>query len=102
LSVIVQSNGGGKSVSIYSTGLGDDEPLVVSPGRAQRLLDIGHSRLYELIAARELESFKDGKSRKILMRSIKKYIERQLGAARMMTPAVPGARASPAARCGSG
>ena len=68
-------------MSIHSTGLGDDEPLVVSPSRAQRLLDVGHSRLYELIAAKELESYKDGKSRKITMRSIKSYIERQIGAA---------------------
>jgi excisionase family DNA binding protein len=68
-------------VSIHSTGRGDDEPLVVSPQRAQRLLDIGHSSLYELIAAKELESFKTGKSRKITMRSIRAYIERQLGAA---------------------
>jgi hypothetical protein len=45
------------------------------------MLDIGHSRLYELLAAGKLESFKDGKSRKITMRSIKSYIERQLGAA---------------------
>ena len=68
-------------MSIHSTSIGDNEPLVVSPRRAMHMLDIGHSRLYELLAAGKLESFKDGKSRKITMRSIKSYIERQLGAA---------------------
>jgi hypothetical protein len=66
-------------VSIHSIALGDEEALVVSPRRAQYLLDIGHTRLYELMAAKELESYKDGKSRKITVRSIRAYVERQLG-----------------------
>jgi hypothetical protein len=45
-------------MSIHSTGLGKDEPLVVSPRRARLMLDCGNTRLYELIAAHELESFK--------------------------------------------
>jgi hypothetical protein len=44
------------------------------------MLDLGNTRLYELIAARELESFKAGKSRKILVASIKAYIARQIEA----------------------
>ncbi len=69
-------------MSIFSTGIGDDEPLVVSPRRARRMLDCGNTRLYELIAARELDTFKDGKSRKITVISIKAYIARRLKAAR--------------------
>jgi hypothetical protein len=65
-------------MSIQSTGFGDDEPLVVSPRRARRMLDCGNTRLYELIGARELESFKDGRSRKITVTSIKAYIARRL------------------------
>jgi hypothetical protein len=67
-------------MSIHSTALGEDEPLVVSPRRARRMLDCGNTRLYELIAARELETYKDGKSRKITVRSIKAYIARCLEA----------------------
>jgi hypothetical protein len=63
-------------MSIHSTGLGADEPLVVSPRRARSMLDCGNTRLYELIAAHELETFKDGKSRKITVASIKAYIAR--------------------------
>jgi len=69
-------------VSIHSTGLSADEPLVVSPRRARLLLDCGNTRLYELIGARELESFKDGKSRKITLASIKAYIARRIESSR--------------------
>jgi hypothetical protein len=57
-----------------------DEPLVVSPRRAQQMLDIGHSRLYELLSDGELQSFKDGKSRKIVVASIRNYVARKLAA----------------------
>lgn len=68
------------------TGLSYDEPLVVNPVRAARLLDIGHSRLYQLIEARELESYKAGKSRKITMASIERYIARQLAEGPRIAP----------------
>jgi hypothetical protein len=58
----------------------DDEPLVVSPRRAQQMLDVGHSRLYELLAQGELQSFKDGKSRKISVASIRDFVARKLTA----------------------
>lgn len=63
-------------MSVLSMGIGGDEPLVVSPRRARILLDIGNTKLYELIDAGELESFKDGKARKITMASIKQRINR--------------------------
>ncbi len=88
-------------MSIHSTGLGDDEPssslvssialgaglsegepLAVSPRRAAFLLDCGITRVYELINNAELESYKDGTSRKITTRSICARIDRLLGAAR--------------------
>jgi excisionase family DNA binding protein len=67
-------------MSIASCGLGDDAGvLVVAPRRAARMLDIGITRLYELLAAGELDSFKDGKSRRITTASIRAYVERKLG-----------------------
>jgi hypothetical protein len=62
------------------SGFGDGEQLVVSPRRARHLLDCGHTRLYALLAAGEIESFKDGASRKITVASIKAYIARRLDA----------------------
>jgi len=64
------------------TGLGGDEPLVVSPKGAARLLSLGVTKIYELIAAQQLESYRDGAARKITVRSIKAYVERQLEHAR--------------------
>jgi excisionase family DNA binding protein len=54
------------------------EPLVVSPKIAWRLLGCGNTRGYELIATGELESYKDGKSRRITMASIRAHIARKL------------------------
>jgi excisionase family DNA binding protein len=53
-------------------------PLVVSPAGACAMLDVGTTRLYELIAAGELETYRDGKARKITVRSIQTRIDRKL------------------------
>ncbi len=65
-------------MSIPSTGLGDDERLVVSPRRARHMLDCGNTRLYELLKNKELESYVDGRSRKIIVASIHRYIAQRL------------------------
>jgi hypothetical protein len=44
------------------------------------MLGCGNTRGYELLAAGELASFRDGKSRKIVVSSIRDYIARQLAA----------------------
>jgi hypothetical protein len=66
-------------MSIFSTGLSDDERLVVSPRRARHMLDCGNTRLYELLKS-ELESYLDGRSRKIVVASIHRHIARRLAA----------------------
>jgi excisionase family DNA binding protein len=60
--------------------LADDqpEPLVVRPRVAWRLLDCGNAYGYRLIAAGELESYRDGRARKITVESIHRYIKRRL------------------------
>jgi hypothetical protein len=64
-----------------------DERLVVSPRRARYLLDVGNTRLYELLAANELDSFLDGRSRKITVESIHRYISRRLSSDRTLVRA---------------
>lgn len=82
-----------QNVSIPSTGLSDDERLVVSPRRAKHMLDCGNTRLYELLNSKELESYLDGRSRKITVSSIKTHIARRLAAgANHNTSAVAAAR----------
>jgi len=60
------------------TVLSTVEPLVVSPARACQMLSIGLTRCYELMNTKQLQSYKDGKSRKITVASIQAYITRQL------------------------
>jgi excisionase family DNA binding protein len=60
----------------------DVEPLVVKPKVAWKMLGCGNTRGYELLAAGELESYKDGRSRKVTVASIKAFVNRQLAAAR--------------------
>jgi excisionase family DNA binding protein len=60
------------------TSLSDQPPLLVKPKRACQILNCGNTRLYELLAAGELQSFKDGRSRQIVVQSIHSYIARRL------------------------
>jgi hypothetical protein len=56
------------------------EPLVVRPKDAWRILQCGNTRGYELVKSGELESFLDGRSRRITVESIHRYIARKLAA----------------------
>jgi len=80
-------------MSIPATGLGDDERLVVSPRRARHMLDCGNTRLYELLKNKELESYVDGRSRKIITASIHRYIAQRLKDAQRTDESTTGAAA---------
>jgi hypothetical protein len=56
----------------------DMGPLVVKPKVAWQMLSCSNTRGYELLAAGELDSFLDGRSRKITVDSIRRYIARHL------------------------
>jgi hypothetical protein len=68
-------------MSISSKAPSDLAPLVVKPREARCMLACGNTRLYELLAAKELDSFLDGRSRKITVESIRRYIARRLATA---------------------
>jgi hypothetical protein len=68
-------------VAVHKSDASDVEPLVVKPKTAWKLLRCGNTRGYELLARGELQSFKDGRSRKITVASIKAFVARQLAAA---------------------
>ena len=50
----------------------DAEPLLVKPADASRLLGCGRTRIYELVNAGEIDSFSDGRSRKITVELIRR------------------------------
>jgi hypothetical protein len=58
----------------------DDSQLVVSPKKGAAALDVGLTRVYELINSGQLQSYHDGKSRKIVVASLEAYIARQIEA----------------------
>jgi excisionase family DNA binding protein len=55
-------------------------PLVVKPREAAQMLRCSRKRVYQLLADKELDSFKDGRSRKITVVSIENYISRGMNA----------------------
>ena len=65
-------------------------PLVVTPREACRLLAIGNTKLYAELSAGELQSYLDGRSRRITMESIRRYIEKRLATSgRAVAPMPP-------------
>jgi hypothetical protein len=61
------------------------EPLGVSPRETGQLLNIGNTRVWQLIKSGELESYKEGRSTKITTESIRVRHARQLADAREAT-----------------
>ena len=70
-------------MSQMSTGLSHQEKqaaLAVPPREAGRLLSLGLSEVYERMRKGELESYQDGRARRITMKSIHTYLARRLAA----------------------
>jgi excisionase family DNA binding protein len=65
-------------MSIQSTGRSHWEALLVKPKAAWLMLGCSNSHGYKLLASGEIESFHDGRSRKITVASIHKYIARKV------------------------
>jgi excisionase family DNA binding protein len=57
-----------------------ESPLVASPNQAMKVLMVSREKLYSLINTGELESYTDGRSRRITVESITAYVKRRLAA----------------------
>jgi len=79
------------------------EPFSVSPREACRLLSIGTTRLYELLADGELQSYVEGnRARRILLQSIRAYIDRRVAHAAAQSTLKPKDGAEISANAASG
>lgn len=66
-----------------STGLPEDvKRLVTSVSGACYALDCGRDRLYELLNSGQIESYLDGRSRKVVVASLDAYVARRLDASK--------------------
>ncbi|WP_128380481.1 excisionase family DNA-binding protein [Streptomyces cavernae] len=54
----------------------EDTQLLLSPERAADRMDLGRSKIFELMATGELESVLIGRSRRIPLDALKAYVER--------------------------
>ncbi|MCH9751493.1 MAG: helix-turn-helix domain-containing protein [Alphaproteobacteria bacterium] len=52
-------------------------PLAVSPSEAARIMGLGRTKLYELLSANELKSFKLGARRLIRVSEIEAFLDRR-------------------------
>lgn len=67
----------------------DLEPLAVSPRQACLLLSVGTTRLYQLIGNGELVAYRDGRSRRVTMQSIRARVARLAAGPSDATQATP-------------
>jgi hypothetical protein len=56
----------------------DGGPIVATVNETMIMLKISRATLYQLLNSGQLQSFREGKARKILCRSIETYVERRL------------------------
>src|SRR6516162_3530059 len=63
---------------VMARGSGQLEPLAVSPRQACLLLGVGNTRLYQLIGNGELQSYREGRARRITLESIRGRVARKL------------------------
>jgi hypothetical protein len=70
-------------MSIISVGNGKrSTPLLSTVGETMADLKVSRAKLYELLNSGEIESFNEGRSRKILEESKQAYVQRRLDAER--------------------
>ena len=70
----------GVSPMSHATSIALEAPIVASSNQTMRAIQVSRKKLYELINAGELESYTEGKSRRITVKSINEYLERRLAA----------------------
>ncbi len=56
------------------------EPLLIRPEEAGKLVGLSRGRIYELLAAGEIGSIKEGNARLIIYESLKQWVERRRAA----------------------
>lgn len=56
-----------------------DTPLLLTPERAADRLEVGRTKIYELMASGDIESVKVGRLRRVPAAALQEYVERLRG-----------------------
>lgn len=64
-------------MSSKSNGLDSWERIAVPAKVGFTMIGVSHTRGYELIAAKEIDSYHDGRARKLIVESLRNYVERR-------------------------
>lgn len=59
------------------------EQLLLAPKRAGEVLDLGKTKVFELIAAGELETVRIGRARRVVAESLTDYVARRRAASQV-------------------
>lgn len=59
----------------------NDQPLLHAPERAAKRLDVGRTKIYELMRSGELKSIKIGRARRIPESALAEYVQRRVESA---------------------
>jgi excisionase family DNA binding protein len=62
----------------HPSRLPPQSPIAVPPRRAWEMLGLGQTTLFKLLKNGELESFREGSARRILVSSIHDYVRRRV------------------------
>jgi excisionase family DNA binding protein len=68
----------------------DIEILAVSPKVARQMLGCGNTRLYELLNAGEIKSYRDGGSRRVVVASLREFVARRVASSQQPHPTESG------------
>jgi excisionase family DNA binding protein len=91
------AHGAPHAAKVDLSSLGD--ALGIKPKKACKVLDCGTTHVYDLMKKRELESYLDGRSRKITTASIREYVTRRLAASNPQSGALGGSTLKVDPRC---
>ncbi len=61
--------------------LAQEQPVLLTAEQVCRIINLGRSKVYELIAAKQIPSISIGRSRRVLREDLMDWIEKQRGRA---------------------
>lgn len=65
--------------SVEARGASGEQPWLCRPEVAARLIDVSRSKIFEMLASGELPSLKIGRSRRVPIEALRRWVEEHTG-----------------------